>query len=58
MVGNLRQGLRAEPRLVPKRGNFLGTVGELVAPIGWEGFATTAELLAIDRTDAALKRGR
>lgn len=39
-----------------KGGNFLGTVGELVAPTGWEGFATAAGLLAIDRADAALRR--
>ena len=40
-----------------KGGNFLGAVGELVAPTGWEGFATAAGLLAIDRADAALRRG-
>lgn len=32
-----------------KGGNFLGSVGELVAPTGWEGFA-------IDRADTALRR--
>jgi hypothetical protein len=41
-----------------KGGNFLGAVGELVAPTGWEGFATAAGLLAIDRADAALRRGK
>lgn len=40
-----------------KGGNFLGTVGNLVAPSGWETFATTAGLLALDRADAALRRG-
>jgi hypothetical protein len=40
-----------------KGGNFLGAVGELVAPTGWESFATAAGLLAIDRADAALRRG-
>jgi hypothetical protein len=40
-----------------KGGNFLGAVGELVAPAGWESFATAAGLLAIDRADAALRRG-
>ena len=39
-----------------KGGNFLGSVGELVAPTGWEGFASAAALLAIDRADAALRR--
>ena len=41
-----------------KGGNFLGAVGELVAPTGWEGFATTAGLFALDRADAALRRGK
>ena len=41
-----------------KGGNFLGTVGELVAPSGWETFDTTAGLFALDRADAALRRGK
>jgi hypothetical protein len=41
-----------------KGGNFLGTVGVLVAPSGWETFATTAGLFALDRADAALRRGK
>lgn len=41
-----------------KGGNFLGTVGELVAQSGWETFATAAGLLALDRVDAALRRGK
>lgn len=41
-----------------KWGNFLGNVGELVSPTGWEGFATAAGLLAIDRVDAALRRDK
>ena len=41
-----------------KGGNFLGAVGDLVAPTGWETFATTAGLLALDRADAALRRGK
>jgi hypothetical protein len=41
-----------------KGGNFLGDVGELVAPTGWESFATTAGLFALDRADAALRRGK
>jgi len=39
-----------------KGGNFLGTVGDLVAPTGWGPFATAAGLLALDRADAALRR--
>ena len=39
-----------------KGGNFLGSIGELVAPTGWGSFATTAALLAIDRADAAFRR--
>ena len=41
-----------------KGGNFIGTVGDLVAPSGWETFATTAGLFALDRADAALRRGK
>jgi hypothetical protein len=40
-----------------KGGNFLGAVGDLVAPTGWGPFATAAGLFAIDRADAALRRG-
>jgi len=41
-----------------KGGNFLGAVGDLVAPTGWGPFATAAGLLALDRADAALRRGK
>ena len=41
-----------------KGGNFLGAVGDLVAPSGWETFATTAGLFALDRADSALRRGK
>jgi hypothetical protein len=41
-----------------KGGNFLGSVGELVAPTGWGPFATAAGLLALDRADSALRRGK
>ena len=41
-----------------KGGNFLGAVGELIAPTGWESFVTTAALVGIDRADAALRRGK
>jgi hypothetical protein len=37
-------------------GNFLGSVGELVAPTGWEGFVTTAGLFALDRADSFLRK--
>lgn len=40
-----------------KGGNFLGAVGDLVAPTGWGPFATAAGLLAVDRVSAALRRG-
>jgi hypothetical protein len=40
-----------------KGGNFLGSVGELVAPSGWESFVTTAGLFALDRADASFRRG-
>jgi len=40
-----------------KGGNFLGAVGDLVAPTGWGPFATAAGLFALDRADAALRRG-
>ena len=40
-----------------KGGNFLGAVGDLVAPTGWGPFATAAGLLALDRADAAFRRG-
>jgi len=40
-----------------KGGNFLGAVGDLVAPTGWGPFVTAAGLLALDRADAALRRG-
>ena len=41
-----------------KGGNFLGTVGDLVAPTGWGPFATAAALVGLDRVDAALRRGK
>jgi hypothetical protein len=41
-----------------KGGNFLGAVGDLVAPTGWGPFATAAGLLALDRVDSALRRGK
>jgi hypothetical protein len=39
-----------------KGGNFIGAVGDLVAPTGWGPFVTAAGLLALDRADAALRR--
>jgi len=41
-----------------KGGNFLGSVGDLVAPTGWGPFATAAALVGLDRVDAALRRGK
>ena len=38
-----------------KGGNFLGSIGELVAPAGWESFATAAALVGIDQADAAFR---
>jgi hypothetical protein len=40
-----------------KGGNFLGSIGELVAPSGWESFATAAGLLALGRLDSTYRRG-
>ena len=39
-----------------KGGNFLGAVGDLVAPTGWGSFATAAALVGIDQADAAFRR--
>lgn len=36
----------------------MGSVGELVAPSGWESFVTTAGLFALDRADSAFRRGK
>jgi hypothetical protein len=41
-----------------KGGNFLETVTDFVAPSGWETFATTAGLLALDRADAVFRRNK
>jgi hypothetical protein len=40
-----------------KGGNFLGTVGDLVAPTGWGPFATAAGLLALGELDSTYRRG-
>jgi hypothetical protein len=39
-----------------KGGNFLGAVGELVAPAGWGSFTTAAALVGIGQADAAFRR--
>jgi hypothetical protein len=39
-----------------KGGNFLGSVEELVAPIGWESFVTTAGLFSLEQADATFRR--
>ena len=55
---------KSKPKTVPKKssskkgGNFLGAVGELVAPTGWGSFATAAALVGIDQADAAFRRGK
>ena len=49
---------KSKTKTPKKGGNFLGAVGELVAPTGWGPFATAAGLLALDRADAALRRGK
>ena len=36
--------------------NFLGAVGDLVAPTGWGSFATAAVLVGMDQADSALRR--
>jgi len=59
--GKPRKTTKTKTKPKPKKtkgGNFLGSVGELVAPTGWESFVTTAGLFAIDRADAALRRGK
>jgi hypothetical protein len=53
-----KTGDKAKKTSNKKGGNFLGVVGDLVAPTGWETFATTAGLFALDRADAALRRGK
>ena len=44
-------------KLKAKGGNFLGNVEDLVAPIGWGPFVSAVGLFALDRADAALRRG-
>lgn len=39
-----------------KGGNFLGAIGDLVAPTGWGSFATAAVLVGMDQADSALRR--
>ena len=41
-----------------KGGNFLGAVGDLVAPTGWGSFATAVGLVGIEQATAALRRGK
>jgi hypothetical protein len=52
-----KTGSKTTKSKAPKKGgNFLGAVGDLVAPTGWGSFATAAALVGIDRADAALRR--
>lgn len=41
---------------IKKGENFLGEIGDLVAPTGWGSFATSAGLLELDRAESALRR--
>jgi len=40
-----------------KGGNFLGSVGDLVAPTGWGSFTTAAGLLALGGLDSTYRKG-
>jgi hypothetical protein len=54
-----KTGSKTTKSKTPKKGgNFLGSIGELVAPTGWGSFATAAALVGIDQADAALRRGK
>ena len=53
-----KKGSTNEKSYSKKGGNFLGSVGELVAPSGWESFVTTAGLFALDRADSVFRRGK
>jgi hypothetical protein len=57
-MNSSQNGGKSKSSKSKKGGNFLGTVGDLVAPTGWESFATTAGLFALDRADAALRRDK
>jgi hypothetical protein len=52
-----KTGSKTTKSKTPKKGgNFLGAVGDLVAPTGWGSFATAAALVGIDQADAAFRR--
>lgn len=57
-MNSSQNGGKSKSSRSKKGGNFLGAVGDLVAPTGWESFATTAGLFALDRADSALRRGK
>jgi len=57
-MNSLQKAGKSKSSKTKKGGNFLGTVGDLVAPTGWGSFATAAALVGIDRVDAALRRGK
>jgi hypothetical protein len=56
------KGTKSKPKTSAKKsgskkgGNFLGSIGDLVAPTGWGPFATAAALVGIDQADAAFRR--
>ena len=57
-MNSLQKAGKSKSSRSKKGGNFLGTVGDLVAPTGWGSFATTAALVGIDQVDSALRRGK
>jgi hypothetical protein len=56
------KGTKSKPKTSAKKsgskkgGNFLGSIGDLVAPTGWGPFATAAALVGIDQADSAFRR--
>lgn len=55
-MNSLQKAGKSKSSRSKKGGNFLGTVGDLVAPTGWGSFATAAALVGIDQVDSALRR--
>jgi hypothetical protein len=55
-MNSLQKAGKSKSSKTKKGGNFLGAVGDLVAPTGWGSFATAAALVGIDQADSALRR--
>jgi hypothetical protein len=55
-MNSLQKTEKSKSSRSKKGGNFLGSVGDLVAPTGWESFATAAALVGIDQVNSALRR--